>query len=201
MRALLAFRCAMGASIVRTTTAFSPSHHANPQRRNILSKVQQQQHSTLMRISNHNNGLCTIRTGTGRAAAAATTTTITRRSLSSSADDSGGGEPPPIRQLGKLEMQEIFNDIDSDGREGSECVVIDVRGEDEIMFTGKISECVETLPLPIIAQVSKGVGMLSIVDGVSERAMEDVCRTIHTRLLLSNIEARPAQSFIFFFRR
>jgi len=105
-----------------------------------------------MRISNHNNGLCTIRTGTGRAAAAATTTTITRRSLSSSADDSGGGEPPPIRQLGKLEMQEIFNDIDSDGREGSECVVIDVRGEDEIMFTGKISECVETLPLPIIAQ-------------------------------------------------
>merc|ERR1740124_1879769 len=79
-----------------------------------------------MRISNHNNDLCTIRTGTGRVAA--TTTTITRRSLSSSADDSGGGEPPPIRQLGKLEMQEIFNDIDSDGREGSECVVIDVRG-------------------------------------------------------------------------
>ena len=27
------------------------------------------------------------------------------------------------------------------------------RGEDEIAFTGKLSDCVETLPLPLIAQM------------------------------------------------
>lgn len=30
---------------------------------------------------------------------------------------------------------------------------IDVRNEDEIEYTGKLSECVETLPLPLIAQM------------------------------------------------
>jgi len=45
---------------------------------------------------------------------------------------------------------EIFEDLDESGREGSGYVVIDVRGEDEIAFTGKISKHAETLPLPII---------------------------------------------------
>jgi len=75
---------------------------------------------------------------------------LTRRFLSSSAGNDGIGQ---IRQVGKMELQEILSDIESDGREGSEVVVIDVRGDDEILFTGKLSKHVHTIPLPLIAQM------------------------------------------------
>eukprot|EP00979_Chaetoceros_neogracilis_P012862 scaffold3524_cov279-Chaetoceros_neogracile.AAC.1 len=44
------------------------------------------------------------------------------------------------------------NDIENSSREESGYVIIDVRNPDEIAYTGKLAECVETLPLPIIAQ-------------------------------------------------
>ena len=49
-------------------------------------------------------------------------------------------------------FSEIIDDYESEGREGSGYVVIDVRGEDEVAFTGKVSPNTHTLPLPLIAK-------------------------------------------------
>jgi len=49
-------------------------------------------------------------------------------------------------------MTEIIDDVSSTSREESNYVIIDVRGQDEIAYTGKLNDCVETLPLPYIAQ-------------------------------------------------
>eukprot|EP00567_Pseudictyota_dubia_P009375 CAMPEP_0197439386 /NCGR_PEP_ID=MMETSP1175-20131217/6145_1 /TAXON_ID=1003142 /ORGANISM="Triceratium dubium, Strain CCMP147" /LENGTH=201 /DNA_ID=CAMNT_0042969297 /DNA_START=67 /DNA_END=672 /DNA_ORIENTATION=- len=74
-------------------------------------------------------------------------TVVGRRSLSSF-----GSDPPvEIARVNKDGLEEIFEDIDRSGRDGSGYVVIDVRGEDEIAATGKISPHAETLPLPLIA--------------------------------------------------
>jgi len=59
---------------------------------------------------------------------------------------------PPITRIGKDAMTEILEDVANGGREESGYVVIDVRGVDEINFTGKLGEDVETLPLPYIMQ-------------------------------------------------
>eukprot|EP00557_Chaetoceros_sp_GSL56_P006195 CAMPEP_0176497252 /NCGR_PEP_ID=MMETSP0200_2-20121128/11622_1 /TAXON_ID=947934 /ORGANISM="Chaetoceros sp., Strain GSL56" /LENGTH=176 /DNA_ID=CAMNT_0017895247 /DNA_START=77 /DNA_END=607 /DNA_ORIENTATION=- len=58
-----------------------------------------------------------------------------------------------IKQIDKKALHEIIEDIESTSREESGYVVIDVRNEDEIAYTGKLSECVEILPLPLIAQM------------------------------------------------
>uniref|UniRef100_A0A7S2A0J5 Rhodanese domain-containing protein n=1 Tax=Trieres chinensis TaxID=1514140 RepID=A0A7S2A0J5_TRICV len=80
------------------------------------------------------------------AAAAATTTTA--RFLSSSSFDPSSIE---IVRVDKSGMEEIIEDVEEAGRDGSGYVVIDVRGEEEIAYTGKIADCAETLPLPYIA--------------------------------------------------
>jgi len=49
-------------------------------------------------------------------------------------------------------MTEIIEDVSATSREESGYVIIDVRGHDEIAYTGKLDDCVETLPLPYIAQ-------------------------------------------------
>lgn len=46
--------------------------------------------------------------------------------------------------------QLIFQD--HGGREESGYVVLDVRGDDEVVYTGKLSSNVHTLPLPIIVE-------------------------------------------------
>ena len=50
-----------------------------------------------------------------------------------------------------MELEEIIEEVTNTSREESGYVIIDVRGEDEIRATGKLSPCVETLPLPYIA--------------------------------------------------
>ena len=69
--------------------------------------------------------------------------TSTRRYMSS-------GEP--VTTIDKQGLNEILEDIENSSREESGYVVIDVRGQDEIAYTGKLADCVETLPLPLIAQ-------------------------------------------------
>ena len=63
------------------------------------------------------------------------------------ANDEGG-----ITRINKEAMTEIIDDVSSTSREESGYVIIDVRGQDEIAYTGKLNDCVETLPLPYIAQ-------------------------------------------------
>eukprot|EP00559_Dactyliosolen_fragilissimus_P008215 CAMPEP_0184855712 /NCGR_PEP_ID=MMETSP0580-20130426/860_1 /TAXON_ID=1118495 /ORGANISM="Dactyliosolen fragilissimus" /LENGTH=128 /DNA_ID=CAMNT_0027350283 /DNA_START=240 /DNA_END=623 /DNA_ORIENTATION=+ len=58
-----------------------------------------------------------------------------------------------IAQVDKDGMTEIFEDLDNGGRDGTGYVVIDVRGNDEVAYTGKISSHVHTIPLPLIAQM------------------------------------------------
>lgn len=67
-------------------------------------------------------------------------------------------EMPPIKQIGKMELEEIFEEIEEVGRDESGFVVIDVRNEDEIRATGKLNECVQTLPLPLIASANLSQG-------------------------------------------
>jgi len=63
-----------------------------------------------------------------------------------------GGASEGIPRINKEAMTEIIDDVSSTSREESGYVIIDVRGQDEIAYTGKLNECVETLPLPYIAQ-------------------------------------------------
>jgi rhodanese-related sulfurtransferase len=49
-------------------------------------------------------------------------------------------------------MEEIVEDYESGGRDESQYCIIDVRTEEEIRSTGKISENVYTLPVQVIMQ-------------------------------------------------
>ena len=49
-------------------------------------------------------------------------------------------------------MTEIIEDVANSSREEAGYVIIDVRGQDEIGYTGKLDDVVETLPLPYIAE-------------------------------------------------
>eukprot|EP00569_Conticribra_weissflogii_P007259 CAMPEP_0171328068 /NCGR_PEP_ID=MMETSP0878-20121228/426_1 /TAXON_ID=67004 /ORGANISM="Thalassiosira weissflogii, Strain CCMP1336" /LENGTH=217 /DNA_ID=CAMNT_0011827893 /DNA_START=32 /DNA_END=682 /DNA_ORIENTATION=+ len=57
-----------------------------------------------------------------------------------------------LKRIDKEAMMEIIEDIANSSREECGYVVIDVRGYDEIEYTGKLHEVVETLPLPYIAE-------------------------------------------------
>jgi len=62
------------------------------------------------------------------------------------------GEPISVTRADKRALNEILEDVENSSREESGYVIIDVRNPDEIAYTGKLAECVETLPLPLIAQ-------------------------------------------------
>ena len=83
------------------------------------------------------------------------------------ASGGGGGEGmPQIRQIGKADMAEILEDYEA-GRAESGYVVMDVRGEDEVMYTGKVSPSTITLPLPII--------MAQNVFALDDEEFEEIC--------------------------
>mmetsp|Transcript_4651 Transcript_4651/g.13151 ORF Transcript_4651/g.13151 Transcript_4651/m.13151 type:complete len:174 (-) Transcript_4651:310-831(-) len=63
-----------------------------------------------------------------------------------------GDQMPPINRVQKDVFSQIIDEYESEGRDASGYVVIDVRGEEEVAFTGKVSPNTYTLPLPLIAQ-------------------------------------------------
>mmetsp|Transcript_19525 Transcript_19525/g.30130 ORF Transcript_19525/g.30130 Transcript_19525/m.30130 type:complete len:191 (-) Transcript_19525:55-627(-) len=75
--------------------------------------------------------------------------TNSRRYLSSGGFD---GEPPQIAQIGMEQMEEIIEDLNEAGREETGYFVIDVRGYDEVAYTGKLSEKVYTIPVQVIME-------------------------------------------------
>jgi rhodanese-related sulfurtransferase len=74
--------------------------------------------------------------------------TITQQHMSFFGGQAEGGIP----RIDRAAMAEIIEDVANSSREESGYVVIDVRGHDEIEYTGKLSDVVVTLPLPYIAQ-------------------------------------------------
>ncbi|EEC50058.1 predicted protein [Phaeodactylum tricornutum CCAP 1055/1] len=70
--------------------------------------------------------------------------------MSSSRASSTSGAAAPIKHIGKAEMQEILEDYEDGGTEESRYIVIDVRGDDEVMYTGKLAPSVITLPIQVI---------------------------------------------------
>jgi rhodanese-related sulfurtransferase len=74
-------------------------------------------------------------------------------------------EMSPLKHIGKLDMEDILESLEQE--EDSRYVVIDVRGEDEIAYTGKLSPKVNTLPLPVIMQLK--------VFEMDDDEFEDVC--------------------------
>mmetsp|Transcript_19865 Transcript_19865/g.24518 ORF Transcript_19865/g.24518 Transcript_19865/m.24518 type:complete len:195 (+) Transcript_19865:63-647(+) len=63
---------------------------------------------------------------------------------------SGGNAPPPqISRINKDQMSQVLKGVEDGNPEN--VIVIDVRNVDEIADTGKLSDVVETLPLPAIA--------------------------------------------------
>ena len=62
------------------------------------------------------------------------------------------GKPPEIVHINRVQMEEIVDDYESGGREESQYCIIDVRTEEEVRSTGKISENVYTLPVQVIMQ-------------------------------------------------
>lgn len=80
-----------------------------------------------------------------------TTNNLQRLFLSS--DDSSTPAPTQITNINKEEMEEILSHVDN-GTGDANYVVIDVRGEPEIMMgTGLMSEKVHILPLPQITMM------------------------------------------------
>jgi len=80
----------------------------------------------------------------------------------------GSDAPPPsIRQIGKAEMAEIVEDYEAGGRQDSGYLILDVRGDDEVMYTGRVSPNTITLPLPII--------MTQDVFALEEEQFEAIC--------------------------
>ena len=63
-----------------------------------------------------------------------------------------GGQSEGIQRIDRAAMTEIIEDVVNSSRDESGYIIIDVRGHDEIQQTGKLSDVVETLPLPYIAQ-------------------------------------------------
>ncbi len=64
----------------------------------------------------------------------------------------GGETEGGIQRIDRTAMAEIIEDVANSSREESGYIIIDVRGHDEVQFTGKLDDVVETLPLPYIAQ-------------------------------------------------
>jgi rhodanese-related sulfurtransferase len=75
-------------------------------------------------------------------------------------------EMSPLKHIGKPEMEDILESLAQEEDSGG-YVVIDVRGEDEIAYTGKLSPKVHTLPLPVIMQLK--------VFEMDEDEFEEVC--------------------------
>lgn len=62
--------------------------------------------------------------------------------------------PPDITHINRAQMEEILEDYEEGGREESQYVVIDVRTEEEVYSTGKLSPNVHTLPVQVIMQAN-----------------------------------------------
>merc|ERR1711862_1077318 len=77
-----------------------------------------------------------------------------------------GDDKPFLRNVGKAEMVQILDALEDQGDE-TEYVVMDVRGEDEVAYTGKLSNNVHTLPLPIIMEYD--------VFSMEENEFEEIC--------------------------
>ena len=81
----------------------------------------------------------------------ATTTNLQRLLLSSDDDQQ---QPPTLTNINKTEMAEILSHLENGTGDSTNYVVIDVRGEPEIMMgTGTMSEKVHILPLPQITMM------------------------------------------------
>lgn len=61
-------------------------------------------------------------------------------------------DPPKITEIDKDAMKEIVEDVENSSRDESGYVIIDVRNFDEIESTGKLSDCVYSLPLPMVSE-------------------------------------------------
>jgi rhodanese-related sulfurtransferase len=61
-------------------------------------------------------------------------------------------DPPKVTEIGKDDMKEIVEDLENSSRDESGYVIIDVRNFDEIESTGKIADCVYSLPLPMVSE-------------------------------------------------
>ena len=64
----------------------------------------------------------------------------------------GGQQEVFLQNIGKQEMEEILDDYENGGRLESGYVVMDVREENEIAYTGKISPSTITFPLQKLMQ-------------------------------------------------
>ena len=97
----------------------------------------------------------------------ATTSNTNGRQFGTGLGASGSGDSmPQIRQIGKADMADILEDYET-GRAESGYIVMDVRGDDEVMYTGKVSPGTITLPLPIIMQQN--------VFALEDEQFEEIC--------------------------
>jgi rhodanese-related sulfurtransferase len=72
-----------------------------------------------------------------------------------------------MKNIGWEEMDSILDDYEELGREGSGMLVMDVRNEDEVAYTGQLSPNTKTLPLPLIMQAN--------VFALEEDEFEELC--------------------------
>ena len=80
---------------------------------------------------------------------------------------STGSNEAELKHIGWEEMDAIIDEYEELGREKSGVLVLDVRNEDEIAYTGQLSPNTKTLPLPFIMQYN--------IFSMSEDEFEDIC--------------------------
>jgi rhodanese-related sulfurtransferase len=118
-------------------------------------RQQQQSQQQSLFVKNHNNNHVS------------TTSTTTTLSMSFSSSNSNT-DRPMYMNIGKEEMEEIIEDYDEGGRIDSEYVIIDVRTDDEVITTGKLSPNVYTLPIQTIIEYNN-------VFDLSNDDFKDIC--------------------------
>ncbi|KAL7477298.1 hypothetical protein ACHAW6_003110 [Cyclotella cf. meneghiniana] len=74
------------------------------------------------------------------------------RQLASRNMNSFFGDGESVPRIDRDAMAEIIEDVANSSREECGYVIIDVRGHDEVAYTGKLDDRVHTLPLPYIAE-------------------------------------------------
>jgi rhodanese-related sulfurtransferase len=86
---------------------------------------------------------------------------MTKRFMSASSSE------PVLKHVGWEEMDSILDEYEELGRAESGMLVLDVRNQDEIEYTGKLSPNTITLPLPAI--------MTYNIFALDEDEFEDLC--------------------------
>lgn len=143
--------------------AYNTIYHAPYDARRMIS---QQQRAIIKNIPITSRTTSTKITTTTRSTTPNLTTSTSRQGMVGFATDNHSNNPSALyKNVHMDEMEHIIDEYEK--KETSEYVVIDVRTDEEVLYTGKISPSVYTLPVQVISQYN--------VFSLNDDDFEDTC--------------------------